>query len=243
MSRPLSEQTIHHRMIIKYHQAQALGRNLEYQEDIRAVQRLGIRFGHDGFADPFSYTPHITTVVDICRRAGLLCLILPQHLRRLTVEDLLGYNERPLFYDLPGYALVLTEAGIHASVLKPWLRSGDVQRPLLSRRRMRDLVRVVPIPMRRLSKHHQEALYPKYWEVYDMRRAGIPERVILETLWPFELYSRDQSRRDRASYFRQTQTGCGGNFVEKDSLSQRVYDYEKRARALIQKVYSRIETV
>jgi len=232
-----SDHSIRRRAEIAYHHAQALSRNSGYRRDVQRLVESGFRFNEDGSPCDSPQGMQISLVQRIRQRSGLRIPILPDRLRKLTLEEILAYDVMPLFKEIPGWDIRLKEPA-RSQVLT---LMGDASRPLtdwgpiVSERKQRDLVQRFSVPMRRLSKRHRgiseadhppEDLYSQYWRVYDLRQKGKSEREILKALWPEELTALEKQRERGAL------SPSAKNF-----LRQRVYDYEKRAKGLIRAAY------
>jgi hypothetical protein len=233
--RYLSDAAIRKRAIIFYHVAQALSRNSDYQKDIEKLHSLGVPFDSKfGMADHWPSWDALAVSKDVCERSGLRLPMLPQALRRLTLDRLVAYHRGPIFKGMPGWAIKLKSRKAAARVLGPDPRPTGYRD--LSPRTVRELRQVRPVPLKRLQKRHRgvsagdgppDDHFSQCWKVYDLRRQGKREREILASLWPEELPTQDAQRQRK---------GQADSSV-KTPLRQRVYDFDATAKALIKAAY------
>jgi len=250
--RLLSDEAIRERCRRAYHRAQALARNENYLNDTKALQKLGLRFGVDGFPDVNHMVPwEISEFCGrVCERAGLVVPILPDALKDLSVEQIFAtWDTNPIFRDLPGWKRTIkptprrqptrgryqppaTESA-EAQELElvdpgdlseaPAPQPGESSRFFMpSDSRAKRLLRVQPVPEVKVGRRYRGTPQGECWTVYDLKKGGKLPGEIMKRLWPGEL-QRDRQRRKLT--------------LNKTPLQQRVPVRFKQAERLIHLAY------
>jgi hypothetical protein len=114
MARPLSDDSIEHRVCVAYLRLQGLARNTIYREEIRRLQDgweedgarvSGLHFDAKGYLASPPSGWQLALVDEICQRSGLILPWLPQRLKEISLDDMRVWHDRPMFDDVPGWTL------------------------------------------------------------------------------------------------------------------------------------------
>jgi|SRR5882724_54805 len=115
MARPLSDDSIEHRVRVAYVRKQALARNEIYYEVMHrlrdgweedGVRVPGLHFDEKGYLASAPSGPHLALIDEISKRSGLILPWLPEHLKQMSLDDVRGWHN-PVFNDVPGWTLQL----------------------------------------------------------------------------------------------------------------------------------------